>query len=273
MTAPARVALIVEDDTDVSKLLEVVLTPAGFETHSVTSGNEAVELARTINPVIVTLDISLPDIDGFEVARRIRTFSNAYIVMLTARAGEIDALQGLDAGADDYITKPFRPRELRARIEAMLRRPRDPASEPGPAAVRPTVGPASSTPPPASGEPGIDGPSVTHVTDDDGVELHVDHSARTVLLDSENVHLTRSEFDILARLVSPTGRVATKDEISRLLRHSSEDAAAVVTTAESRRLDVHMVNLRRKLGDHSNSPRWIETVRGVGYRFRQASSI
>ena len=270
MTAATRVALIVEDDLDVSALLESVLTPAGFETHTVTSGIDAVDLARTLDPVIVTLDISLPGIDGFEVARRIRSFSNAYIVMLTARAGEIDALQGLDAGADDYVTKPFRPRELRARIEAMLRRPRDPATTLNGATPSTTTSPPATSAAPATDDSSIGVMGVTHVADESGIELLVDHPARTVLLGNESVHLTRSEFDILARLVNPTGRVATKDEISRLLRHSSEDASASVTTAESRRLDVHMVNLRRKLGDHSTSPRWIETVRGVGYRFCQS---
>lgn len=264
MTAATRVALIVEDDLDVSALLESVLTPAGFETHTVTSGIDAVDLARTLDPVIVTLDISLPGIDGFEVARRIRSFSNAYIVMLTARAGEVDALQGLDAGADDYVTKPFRPRELRARIEAMLRRPRDPVSALSTGSTRTEPSQGSDV------DPTLTHPGVTRVADKDGIELVVDHPARTVLLDRESVHLTRSEFDILSRLVNPTGRVASKEEISRLLRHSSEDQTSSVTTAESRRLDVHMVNLRRKLGDQSTSPRWIETVRGVGYRFHQS---
>lgn len=261
MNAPPRVVVIVEDDSDVRQLLEIVLTQAGFEAHPAATGQDAVTMVEELDPLVVTLDISLPDIDGFEVARRIRTFSNAYIVMLTARVDEIDALQGLDAGADDYITKPFRPRELRARIEAMLRRPR---VQPLVAGAAPAVLTLPTTPVDETGTP-----SVTHTADENGVALVVDHLARTVMLDEEEIHLTRSEFDILSRLVTPVGRVSSKEEIARMLRYGNEDPAAPVETSEGRRLDVHMVNLRRKLGDDSSRPRWIETVRGVGYRFRQ----
>ena len=119
-----RAAVVVEDDGDIRDLLVSVLTQAGFAVHAAGTGTAGVELVRAHCPLVTTLDVSLPDIDGFEVARRVRTFSGTYIVMLTARDEEIDTLMGLDAGADDYVTKPFRPRELRARIQAMLRRPR-----------------------------------------------------------------------------------------------------------------------------------------------------
>ena len=119
-----RVAVIIEDDKDIRDLLHAVLQQSGFEVHASPTGLEGVEAVRRHNPAVVTLDLGLPDIDGFEVIRQLRLFSDAYIVMLTARAEELDTLMGLEAGADDYITKPFRPRELRARISAMMRRPR-----------------------------------------------------------------------------------------------------------------------------------------------------
>ncbi len=119
-----RVAVIIEDDADIRNLLSALLNEAGFETHLTSSGLEGLEAVREHHPILTTLDISLPGIDGFEVARRMRVFSDTYLIMLSARTEEIDTLMGLDAGADDYLTKPFRPRELRARVEAMLRRTR-----------------------------------------------------------------------------------------------------------------------------------------------------
>ena len=118
-------AVIIEDDADIRHLLETVLTQAGFDVIATSNGLDGIQAVRAYEPIVTTLDVSMPGMDGFEVAKRIRTFSQTYIVMLTARDEEIDTLQGLEAGADDYLTKPFRPRELRARIEAMLRRPRD----------------------------------------------------------------------------------------------------------------------------------------------------
>lgn len=117
-------AVVIEDDLDVRNLVEGVLLQSGFEVRTATGGREGVDLVREIGPDVVTLDVGLPDIDGFEVLRRIRQFSNAYVVVLTGREDEADLLAGLQGGADDYITKPFRPRELRARIAAMMRRPR-----------------------------------------------------------------------------------------------------------------------------------------------------
>ena len=119
-----RVAVIIEDDDDIRNLLEAVLTQAGFDVVATANGPDGIEAVRTHDPIVTTLDVNMPGMDGFETARRLRAFSTTYIVMLTALSEEIDTLQGLDAGADDYINKPFRPRELRARIEAMLRRPR-----------------------------------------------------------------------------------------------------------------------------------------------------
>lgn len=269
MSTPQRRVVIVEDDPDVRRLLEMVLQPAGFETHSVSSGLDAVEVARKTDPDVVTLDISLPDIDGFEVARRIRDFSDAYIVMLTARVDEVDALLGLESGADDFITKPFRPRELRARIEAMLRRPRtNDRFEPAVSATDDTSASAAAASP--TDEANATPPPPARIVDDSGHVLVVDRLARIVTLDETELHLTRSEFEILAHLVVVPGRVSSKDDLARMLRHGREDPNEPVEQSENRRLDVHMVNLRRKLDDDSSNPRWIETVRGVGYRFRQA---
>src|SRR5919112_8841 len=117
-----RVAVVIEDDADIRNLLRAILAQAGFTCYTAETGDEGIEAVREHQPILTTLDISLPGIDGFEVARRIRAFSSTYVIMLSARDEEIDTLMGLDAGADDYLTKPFRPRELRARIEAMLRR-------------------------------------------------------------------------------------------------------------------------------------------------------
>ncbi len=124
-----RVAVIIEDDADIRNLLEAILGQAGFVCYTAATGAEGIASIREHEPILTTLDISLPGIDGFEVARQIRSFSSTYIIMLSARDEEIDTLMGLDAGADDYLTKPFRPRELRARIEAMLRRYHIPAGD------------------------------------------------------------------------------------------------------------------------------------------------
>src|SRR4029079_5472392 len=118
------VAVVVEDDEDVRNLVEAVLSQAGFEVHSAARGREGVDVVRAREASVVTLDVGLPDIDGFEVLRRIRQFSDAYVVMLTGRDEELDTITALQGGADDYIVKRSRPRELRARITAMLRRPR-----------------------------------------------------------------------------------------------------------------------------------------------------
>ncbi len=120
----ARVAVVIEDEEDIRSLLSAVLAQAGFTVHGAANGQDGLDLVREHQPLVTTLDVNMPGMDGFETAKRIRSASATYIVMLSARTEEIDALQGLEAGADDYVAKPFRPRELRARIDAMLRRPR-----------------------------------------------------------------------------------------------------------------------------------------------------
>jgi len=257
MTDEVRTAVVIEDDPEIRELLETVLTQAGFETRTAGTGLEGVELVRTTDPLVTTLDVSLPDIDGFEVCRRIRGISDTYVVMLTARSEEIDTLIGLDAGADDYQTKPFRPRELRARIEAILRRPRRPVA----AATAP---PAPAPVPAAPAAPAADEMLVA-----DG--LVIDLPARIVRVDGEQVDLTRSEFDLLAALAGSPGRVLPKNELVRVLWGEAYDTGTLVTEADRRSIEVHLANLRRKIGENPARPRWIRTVRGVGYRFERGS--
>ena len=256
----SRTAVVVEDDEDIRELLRAVLTQAGFEVHAAATGGDGVELVREHRPIVTTLDISLPDIDGFEVARRVRAFSDSYIVMLTARGEEIDTLLGLEAGADDYLTKPFRPRELRARIEAMLRRPRQLG---GGAPAGSDEAPVSTTT-----------PAATSPAEPDGLLVHnglrVDVGARLAELDGAPVRLTRSEFNLLAALLSAPHRVVAKAELVRELWGEEYATDAMVTDADKRTVEVHLANLRRKLGEETAHPRFIETVRGVGYRLTPA---
>ena len=246
-------AVVIEDDADIRFLLEVTLGQAGFAVTSAPNGQAGVDAVRELQPVITTLDISLPDFDGFEVARRIRAFSDTYILMLTGRADEIDTLLGLEAGADDYVTKPFRPREIRARIEAMLRRPRAPQA-------------AAATPATTAPE---------HADDDDGSLVHgdlrLDRDARVVQLAGAPLDLTRSEFDILAALLSNRRRVLTKSQLAGAVWSESYDTGMEATEADRRSVEVHVANLRRKLGEDATNPRFVETVRGVGYRLALGS--
>lgn len=271
-----RTAVVIEDDADIRGLVETVLRQAGFEVTSTASGTEGVELVREKSPSIVTLDIGLIDIDGLEVARRLRLFTDCYIVMLTAQSDEADLLFGLESGADDYVIKPFRPRELRARIEAMLRRPRvsqlDLADPPSPAT--PATGVSDVVAPPAAAEPA---PHATVPADDvelvyvhNGLTLNAD--TRTVELDDVELDLTRTEFDLLRSLLHSKRRVRSKADLVRELRDEVYVANDFVSESEERSIEVHFANLRRKLSDDPKHPRWIETVRGVGYRLSPSQS-
>jgi DNA-binding response OmpR family regulator len=181
---------------------------------------------------VVVLDLGLPGLDGIEVCRQLRTFSDCYVVMLTARSDEVDKLVGLGMGADDYLTKPFSPRELVARVRVMLRRPRT-----GPAAA----GHALDEPPRVFGS------------------IRVDVTAREVHVDGAAVELTRTEFDLLAAL-SARPRMA----FSR--RQLIEAVWGEGWVGDEHLVDVHVGHLRRKLGDDPAAPRFVRTVRGVGYR-------
>ncbi len=270
-----RNAVVIEDDADVRNLLMAILHEAGFTCTAAATGIEGINAVREHQPILTTLDVSLPGIDGFEVARRIRAFSPTYIIMLSARDEEIDTLMGLDAGADDYLTKPFRPRELRARIEAMLRRqtPRPPvpttgapptgapvtaAGAPGGAATAP-AGPVAT---PAAGPDSTDEGWISH----NGLRIHPE--MWLCELGGKSVELTRSEFDLLLALMEGRRRVISKDSLALELR--GESAGGYVSDADRRAVEVHMANLRRKLNDPVSSPRFIETVRGVGYRLAES---
>ncbi|NLP86012.1 response regulator transcription factor [Microbacterium sp. CFH 90308] len=239
----SRVAVVIEDEEDIRSLLSTVLSQAGFEVHGAADGTSGIELVRERRPLVTTLDVNMPGIDGFETAKRIRAISPTYIVMLSARTEEIDALQGLEAGADDYVAKPFRPRELRARIDAMLRRPRHVAA-----------GDGGGTAPAAPDE----------WAEHHGLRLNAE--TRLVTVDGDEVELTRSEFDILADLLEAGRRVRAKSDLALMLRGEQHTGIDFVSDSDARAIEVHVANLRRKLGESPAEPRWIETVRGVGYR-------
>lgn len=281
-----KTAVIIEDDPDVRHLLADVLEAAGFSTVSVGNGIDGVQAVLTYQPMITTLDVNLPGIDGFEAARRIRARSDTYIVMLTGQGDEADVVLGLAAGADDFITKPFRPRELRARIEAMLRRPRAmsvpvtaaPAQERSgpsfPTRAVPVVPDAAEqtlvvVPSPggdfAGGAPGVGtagggGDWLVHR------DLRLDPDTRITAIGSREIDLTRTEFDLLAALLESKRRVRSKADLALVLRGESYVTTYFVGEADKRAIEAHMTNLRRKLGDDPTNPRYIETVRGVGYR-------
>jgi DNA-binding response OmpR family regulator len=219
-------ALVVDDEQPLVRIVSTYLEREGFEVVVAYDGERAVELARSENPDLIVLDLMLPGIDGIEACRRIRAFSDAYIVMLTAKAEEVDKIVGLSTGADDYLTKPFSPGELVARVRAMLRRPR---TEPEHDAVR-RFG-----------------------------RLELDELAREVRLDGDQVELTRLEFDLLETL-SAEPRVAFSR--ARLL----ERVWGGDWYGDDHVVDVHIANLRRKLGDDPAAPKYVRTVRGVGYR-------
>ena len=228
-SAGALQALVVDDEEHLARLVADYLAREGFTTQIALDGERALELARTQRPDVVILDLMLPGIDGVEVCRELRTFTDAYVIMLTARAEEVDKLIGLAVGADDYLTKPFSPRELTARVKAMLRRPR-------------------------TSRPGETGGPVRQFGD-----LIIDPAAREVHVAGKPVGLTRLEFDLLDTL-SAQPRVAFSRR--QLVEHVWGDT----WFGDEHIVDVHIVRLRRKLGDVAASPRYLLTVRGVGYR-------
>ncbi|MFC4784183.1 response regulator transcription factor [Nocardioides sp. MAHUQ-72] len=368
------VAVIIEDDPDVRDLIDIVLTQSGFRTIVTEDGPTGVDAVRTHNPLITTLDVNMPGMDGFAVAKRLREFSSTYLIMITALADEIDVVQGFEAGADDYLVKPFRPRELRARADSMLRRPRsrnevpsgwtdEPAAPPAPpqpeswaaAAARDLLtnaspAPAQSSPPPQqpaqqpqpvqqsqpvappaqpqsaqpqSAQPPSDQPpsapqppsaqprqsveptplqpgpvratppeqpvgptpaptpvvAVAHAFGAarvDGAwlrfsDLALNAESRVVTVGGGAVDLSRPEFDLLASLLGTGRRVRSKADLVLTMRGQQYVTSYFVNEADKRSVEVHIANLRRKLGDDGAVPRYIETVRGVGYRMAEAA--
>ena len=275
MPGQERIAVVIEDDADIRHLLEAILDQAGFHCFTAETGADGIKAIRDHSPILTTLDVSLPGIDGFEVARQIRGFSDTYIIMLSARNEEIDTLMGLDAGADDYLTTPFRPRELRARIEAMLRRYRRQQEELGGEQADPAVSAGAAATPGPSTTPS----AATAAEPDLNVEagwlshngLRINAEMWLCDIDGAPVELTRSEFDLLLALMEGNRRVITKDALALELRGENA-ATGYVGDSDRRAVEVHMANLRRKLNDPVSSPRYIETVRGVGYRLAEAQA-
>lgn len=337
MSEQLKTAVIVEDDPDIRHLLVEVLEAAGFSTVSVGNGIDGIQAVLSYRPLLTTLDVNMPGIDGFEAARRIRAQSDTYIIMLTGLSEEADVVLGLGAGADEYIVKPFRPREFRARVDALLRRPRAAAPQqtpqqdsvgpsfPGarPAPSAPAPGPAETAPlsyeeylarfpgsapqqpappqyapPPAPPQssppqqhqvivhhpsdapapaptPGADivvhqpGGDLVPTTGDHWLthrDLQVDTDTRLAYIAGRELELTRTEFDLLSTLMASKRRVRSKADLTLVLRGESYVTSYFVGEADKRAIEAHMTNLRRKLSDSPTTPRYIETVRGVGYR-------
>ena len=239
-----RIAVVIEDDADVGEVIEAILIEAGFAVKRAGTGAAGVELVRLHAPLLTTLDVNMPGMDGFETLKRIRLISTSSIIMISARSAEIDVVRGLSAGADDFVAKPFRTGELRARIDAAVRR--------APAVIEPAV--ASAAPLDSSGWLQHDG-------------LRLDAARRVVEVAGASVLLTRSEFDLLARLLQGADQVHSKGELILELRGDNY-ASGFVTAADKRSLEVHVANLRRKNGPADR----IETVRGVGYRLARPSA-
>jgi DNA-binding response OmpR family regulator len=239
---PVR-ALVVDDEPSLVRAVVGYLEREGFQVDSASHGELALQLARRDAPDVVVLDLGLPGIDGVEVCRVLRTFSDAYVVMLTARADEIDKLIGLSVGADDYLTKPFSPRELVARIRTMLRRPR--TAVPGfPSAAGASDGGAAE-----SGAPPVRRFGA----------LTIDPTAREVTLNDVLIHLTRTEFDVLDALGEHPRQAFTRRQL--IDRVWDSDWAG-----DEHLVDIHIGHIRHKLDDDSTDPRYVLTVRGIGYR-------
>ena len=224
--------LVVEDTDEIRELVTTVLRRAGMDVREATSGAACMEEVRRDPPDLIVLDLGLPDADGTEVCRQIRAETQCYVLMLTARAEEVDLLIGLAVGADGYMAKPFSPRELVARVQAMLRFPR-------------RVAPAAAAPAEES---------VRRLA-----ELEVDEESREVRVDGSVVDLTRTEFDLLAALASRPGRVLQRETLLREVWQTDWEG-------NLRLVEAHMSNLRRKLLAAGLSSPEIKTVRGVGYR-------
>ena len=220
--------LVVEDEKKIRELVRDMLERAGLTVISTGSGAEAIGLLRRARPDLVVLDLMLPDVPGEEVAREIRDSSGPPVIMLTARAGEGDRIAGLELGADDYVTKPFSPRELVLRVEAVLRRGRGAAADAGPQSFG-------------------------------GGQLGLDDERHRATVRGAAVELTPTEWGILAALASVPGRVYSRYELINRIRGYEFEGY-------ERTIDSHVKNLRRKIETDPADPVIVETVLGVGYR-------
>jgi DNA-binding response OmpR family regulator len=219
--------LIIEDDVRTAQLLEELLGTGGHHITCRGTGEAGLAHLRAHPVDLVVLDVMLPGRDGTSICREMRSFSSVRILMLSARGSPMDRVDGLRQGADDYLAKPFHAQELLARVEALARRG--------------TGVPVAAVP-------------VVHLSG-----MRLDAGARTVHVDGRAVALTGAEFDILRALVERAGRVVSRERLMELARGSEHGAF-------DRAIDVHISNIRKKLGDRASAPRWIRTVRGVGYQ-------
>jgi len=228
--------LIIDDDVALCELVTEYLEPLGFQIESVHRGDAGAERAIAGKHSLVVLDVMLPGLNGFEVLRRIRADSRVPVLMLTARGDDVDRIVGLEIGADDYLPKPFNPRELTARIRAILRRARleEPVAEP--TAKKMSVG-----------------------------DVELDSGTRAVTRGRENVELTAVEFDLLVKLLRAAGQIVTREELSKEVLGRS-------ASPFDRSIDMHISNLRKKLGHQFAGTERIKTVRGVGYIYARASA-
>lgn len=217
--------LVVDDEANIRELVGLYLESAGYAVGQSADGEEAVALATSGDYDLVVLDVMLPSLSGTEACRRIRERSSVPIIMLTARDSDLEIVSALEIGADDYVTKPFSPPELVARVRAVLRRTAD-----GGLREPITLG-----------------------------GLSLDEATREVTVDGVQVQLTAKEFDLLHALVRKPGVVMTRGQLL-------EAAWGFVEYVDERGVDVHIRHIREKLGDDASSPRFIETLRGVGYR-------
>ncbi|MBN2149108.1 MAG: response regulator transcription factor [Anaerolineales bacterium] len=227
-----RTILVIEDDRKTVDLIRLYLERDEYRVVEAFDGRMGLEMARRVHPDLVILDLMLPRLDGLEVCRLLRNETNTPIIMLTARATEDDKLIGLDLGADDYVTKPFSPRELMARVRAVLRRATEQRRQKADAF---TAG-----------------------------DLRVDFVRQKVTLQGETIHLTRREFRLLEILTNEPGRVFSRLDLL-------EDAFGFDYGGLERTVDVHIMNLRKKIEPDPEHPRYIQTIYGAGYCFAEAS--
>jgi len=222
-----KTILVVDDEQRLVTLVGTYLTQSGFRVVTASNGLEALSVARRENPDLIILDIMMPEMDGYEFMRKYRAERDAPIILLTARVEEDEKVIGLELGADDYMTKPFRPRELTARVKAVLRRG------------------------------GMKAPVAMAL---DVADIHLDRDNHTVRVADRFVDLTPSEFELLTALMSAPGRVFSRLDLL-------ENIQGVRFEGYERTIDLHIKNLRAKIEPAPRSPRYIETVYGVGYRF------
>jgi two-component system, OmpR family, alkaline phosphatase synthesis response regulator PhoP len=222
--------LVVEDEIEIARVVRDYLRNAGFEVIVVGDGGSAVASVRSAKPDLLVLDLGLPGRDGLDVAREIRRWSDTPIVMLTARGDETDRVVGLEIGADDYVVKPFSPKELVARVRAVLRRTRTAAR----------------------------GDEIVRAGD-----VEIDTAKMRVSVGGTQVDLTPTEFQLLATLAREPGRVFTRSQLLDAVH-------GVAIESYERAIDAHVKNIRRKIEPTPGSPRYIVTVHGVGYRFADA---